>query len=57
VVIDLAALKQAAAKPDPYAVVSRRYLSQLYREIAECRAARALQTGQQVATDAIEGRA
>jgi hypothetical protein len=33
--------KQAAAKPDPYAVVSRRYHPSA-REIAECRAARAL---------------
>jgi hypothetical protein len=38
--IDLPALQRAAAKPDPYAVVSRRYLAEIARELAECRAAR-----------------
>jgi hypothetical protein len=55
--VDLAALQAAAAKPEPYAVVSRRYLSELAREISECRAARALQQGEQAAIAAIEARA
>jgi hypothetical protein len=52
--VDLAALQAAAAKPEPYAVVSRRYLSELAREISELRASRSLQQGEQAAIEAIE---
>jgi hypothetical protein len=41
--VDLTALQESAAKTDsPYAVVSRRWLASVARELAECRAAKSV---------------